>query len=334
MSGFESDDTTIIPDSQEGIADSQTGGTAAVGAHLQQPRSTLSSGFDLDHVGLDQGSLTKAGASSHARSLNEPHTAAPSLRSSMRAWGLGKRRGKPPPAATAENATLQDAHTQDLLPGNDSAARNATEADEMAMAAASGGAYTTLNSSSPMVDRAAQSFWQATFAQTRSAIGVITASTAASAAASASRVAALHAIGRRGSEQPDGLEDDPLQNASDPAQNATGGSTSGPGGLEDSTAASVGEGGNEVALETENLQDTPANRPQGRESSGGQAAVDVAPLGNGAHPVASGKLARSHPSPQERWAWGQYLAAFSHLSSPSPEDPSDHQVPAAAEKLD
>ena len=327
MSGFESDDTIVSSDSDATKED-----LARLEHQTKQPRTTLSSKESDRELSETAGFLSEA-SSSNSRSLTEPLNTDTPFRSSVEAWGLGKRRNSASPSllspssspsASPPSSPLANPFPAELtgddgvgahsLMTDNTSPVNAT--DELAMATASGGAYTSENVSGPTVDAATRSFWQATFGNAKSAFGVITASTAASAATSAERVAALHAIGRRGSDQQDGMQVKPNLGAASEAEDDSEDESS-PSAFGNSSSAPE----EEILLETENLMDSAINQAKlkylGRNSTAGDYANSL----NGSfQPSSRGRGSiKAHPSPQERWSWGQYMAAFSHLSSPSPD---------------
>ena len=330
MSGFESDDANL-----PGESDVSEDDLSRLEHQAKQPRTTLSSKDSDRELSETSGFILEASSSS-SRLLQEPLVTDPPFRSSMKAWGLGKRRKGVSPSTSPSSPSLSPAalpasalaspSPADLTDGNDvpvhmssvtdeASPVNAT--DEMAMATASGGAYTTENVTAPTVDAATRSFWQSTFGNARSAFGAITASTAASAAASAERVAALHAIGRRGS---DGMRVKPNLGVAYDAEDD-------PEGNDSSTTLAKSRDASEdgIMFETENLMDSPSTRAERRDPGRNSTAGDSAfALDGSMQPTARARGgAKAHPSPQERWSWGQYMAAFSHLSSPSPDGPSE-----------
>ncbi len=341
MSGFESDDT-LTADTANATS-SSSGKRGADDGRDSDHRPAREAERELKQV--EGEGMSEGGLSTHTRSLGHaprsshplpgPQDAQPRslgtlprpldtlkgpwetrFAASAKAWGSDRPRegasGANPMLAdsNADNAvgsaTDPSAHA-DVSLVNETAAQNST--DEVARVAGSGGAYETENVSPPLPDMQARSFWRATFAQTQSALSAITASTAASATLSANRVAALHAIGRKGSAQLNEMQNKLVLNAADlPAEDPDEESIPVPARSKPSEM--------EPALETENLQDSPITQGVVGASSG-----EFVPLDGGSMrpTLASRAFGRAHPSPQEKWTWAQYMAAFSHLSSPSPD---------------
>ena len=161
MSGFESDDTNL-----PGDIDVSEDDLARLEHQAKQPRTTLSS-KDPDRELSETSGFILETSSFSSRLLQEPLVTDPPFRSSMEAWGLGKRRNGLSPSTSPASpsisspdlpasafvspspADLTDANEVLLQSPVADEASPVNATDEMAMATASGGAYTSENVTAP-----------------------------------------------------------------------------------------------------------------------------------------------------------------------------------------
>ena len=340
MSGFESDDTLTADIANATSSSSGKGGVDDVGD--SDHKSAREAERELKQV--EGEGMSEGGLSTHSRSLGHAPRSSQSLlgsqdaqprplgtlprpldtlkgpletrlAASAKVWGSDRPRegasGAKPilvdsDAGNAVGSAMDPAVHAETGTINKAAAQNST--DEVARVAGSGGAYETENVSPPLPDMQARSFWRATFAQTQSALSAITASTAASATQSANRVAALHAIGRKGSAQLNEMQNKLVLNAADlPAEDPDEESIPMPARSEPAEM--------EPALETENLQDSPIT-----QGVVGASTREFVPLDGGSMrpTLASRAFGRAPPKPTGEMDLGTVHGSLQSLVQPKP----------------